>query len=428
MAIVSSITLNQNRITAALFNMIISQQVFDSKVASTELADRFRVDGTLYGDTKLYHSFDIGSPENWLDDSEASNLLSLNRNKSGKTQAITMGVYKIISITTDQYLSKQAFMKEGTFAEYTSFLTGSLRKIKRVYDRSLINNKIGTLTPSTTRCDITMVAPNGVTQEEVHRLEAQELAKQLVILKADLEDNNRDFNAFNYLRSYDTSDLIAVWNVDWHAKLTKLDLPTIFHKEIGEDGGFKQYDLPKKWFGKAVASSTITIPANASASNPYRIAISGWYDVVTGSGNKITPKDKPTANSVFLWAGDKLPYTGQVYEDYARGLTTAESSSITVTSTKIDNTYIYEEDNTIAFVLIHKDALPFMSGFEVGTEFWNARSLTTNNYLIFGHNNLEFLEEYPRIRFKVTAGSVVPQEVEVVNDSDAPVLTQEVQA
>ena len=43
-----------------------------------------------------------------------------------------------------------------------------------------------------------------------------------------------------------------------------------------------------------------------------------------------------------------------------------------------------------------------MSGFETGTEFWNGRSLTTNHYLIFGHNNLEYLEEYPRIRFKVT--------------------------
>ena len=120
---ITSVTLNQNTITRALFNMIISQEVFDSKVASTELADRFRVDGTLFGDTKLYHSFDIGSPEDWLNDAEAQDLLKLNRNKSGITQSITMGVYKMIYITTDQYLSKQAFMAEGTFAEYTSFLT-----------------------------------------------------------------------------------------------------------------------------------------------------------------------------------------------------------------------------------------------------------------------------------------------------------------
>ena len=56
-------------------------------------------------------------------------------------------------------------------------------------------------------------------------------------------------------------------------------------------------------------------------------------------------------------------------------------------------------------MLVHKDALPFMSGFETGTEFWNSRSLTTNNYLIFGHNDLEFLEEYPRIRVRVQKGT-----------------------
>lgn len=388
---VTQVTLNQNKITAALFNMIISQQVFDSKVASTELADRFRVDGTLFGDTKLYHSFDIGSPEDWLDDEEAKNLLALNRNKSGKTQSITMGVYKIISITTDQYLSKQAFMGEGTFAEYTSFLTGSLRKIKKVYDRSLINIKIGTLEPSTTRCDITINTPKGATIEETNRLEAQTIASNLVILKADLEDNNRDFNKLNYLRSYSASDFIAVWNVNFHAKLTKLDLPTIFHKDIDEKGGFTEYDLPAKWFGVS-AKEDLTLPVEKPAVITNRIIESGWYDV--RSSENVTLVSKPTANAIFLWAGDPVPYVGEQYTDNVRKVT------VTVTATTLAKEYYYTVDNDIAFMLIHKDALPFMSGFETGTEFWNSRSLTTNNYLIFGHNILEYLEEYPRIRVR----------------------------
>ena len=388
---VTQVTLNQNKITAALFNMIISQQVFDSKVASTELADRFRVDGTLFGDTKLYHSFDIGSPEDWLDDEEAKDLLALNRNKSGKTQSITMGVYKIISITTDQYLSKQAFMGEGTFAEYTSFLTGSLRKIKKVYDRSLINIKIGTLDPSTTRCDITINTPRGTTVEETNRLEAQTIASNLVILKADLEDNNRDFNKLNYLRSYSASDFIAVWNVDFHAKLTKLDLPTIFHKDIDEKGGFTEYDLPSKWFG-VPATADLTLPTSAPASVTNRIIESGWYDV--RSSENIVLVGKPTANTIFLWAGDAVPYVGEIYTDNVRKIT------VTVTAGTLPKEYYYVVDKDIAFMLVHKDALPFMSGFETGTEFWNSRSLTTNNYLIFGHNILEYLEEYPRIRVR----------------------------
>lgn len=388
---VASITLNQNIITAALFNMLISQQVFDSRVASTELADRFRVDGTLFGDTKLYHSFDIGNPEDWLNDAESANLLSLNRNKSGKTQTVTMGVYKMISITIDQYLSKQAFMHDGTFSEYTSFLTGSLRKIKRVYDRSLINAQIGTLEPSTDRCDITITTPLGTTTEETNRLEAQTLAAELVVLKADLEDNNRDFNKLGYLRSYPADELIAVWNVRQHAKITKLDLPTIFHNEINATGGFKEYDLPEKWFGSP-ATADLTLPASAPASIVNRVLISGWYDVTELEAILIT---KPTNDTVYLYAGDAVPYTGQQYIDAVRGIT------VTVTSTSFAKENYYIVDSTIAFVLVHSSALPFMSGFETGTEFWNARSLTTNHYLIFGHNNLEFIEEYPRIRVKV---------------------------
>lgn len=394
---VTQVTLNQNIITAALFNMIISQQVFDSKVASTELADRFRVDGTLYGDTKLYHSFDIGAPEDWLNDAEAPNLLALNRNKSGKTQSITMGIYKMISITTDQYLSKQAFMNNGTFAEYTSFLTGSLRKIKRVYDRSLINNKIGTLEPSTSRCDVRVVAPKGSTVEETNRLSSQTLAAKIAVLKADLEDNNRDFNALGYLRSYSADEFIGIWNVTQHSKITMVDLPSLFHnKDVKFDGGFKQYDLPQKWFGD-VATVDLTLETSAPA-DPVnavnRVLISGWYDL---SSTNAVIVQKPNNNAIFLWAGDNVPYTGQVYKDDVRRV------DVTVVSTIFPKEYYYIVDPTIAFVLVHSSALPFMSGFETGTEFWNARSLTTNNYLIFGHNNLEFLEEYPRIKVRISS-------------------------
>lgn len=396
MPLVNTIQLNQNIITKALFNMIISQHIFDGKVASSALADEFRVDGTLYGDTKLYQSFDIGSMQDWLNDQEAPNLLELNRNKSGKTQTITMGVYKMIFITVDRYLSKQAFTGEGTFSAYTSFLLGSLRKIKKVYDRSLINNKLGTLEPSTPRCDINIVTPKGSTIEETNRLEAQTIAAEFVKLAVNMEDNNRDFNALDYLRSYDMSDLVAVWNVEKKAKITKLDLPTIFHEELGYDGGLRQHVLPQKWFGKK-ATADLTLPTTAPTSygdGTNRIAVSAWYKV--GATGKATIVSKPSADAVFLWAGDPVPYVGQVYKDYARGV------EVTVAATTLDKDNYYTEDGSIAFVLVDKSALPFMSGFETGTEFWNPRSLTTTHFLIFGHNNLEFIEEYPRIRVRVT--------------------------
>lgn len=412
--------LNQNVITSALYNMIISQRVFDSKVASTELADMFKTDGTLFGDTKLYHSFDIGSPENWLNDAEAGNLLQLNRNKSGKTQAIVMGIYKIISITIDQYLSKNAFMKEGAFAEYTSFLTGSLRKIKRVYDRSLINSKLGTLSGSTNRCNITVTSPKGATVEEQNRLQAQFLAQAFEVLIADLEDNNRDFNELGYLRSYSADEFVAVWNVKVASKITKVDIPSLFHKDINNDGGFRKYVLPEKWFGNAGADETLTIATVKAAGNDLRIIESGWYNVRPSTGTDITLVDKPDNNSVFLWAGDIVPSAGVTITDSVRGV------SVTTTATTINGLLTYIVDSTVACVLVHKEALPFMSGFETGTEFWNARSLTSNHYLIFGHNYLEFLKEYPRIKVKVAISDdgAQPIPVEVVNTESNPVLTQ----
>ncbi len=392
---VTEVKLNQNIITKALFNMIISQHVFGGNVASTELADMFKVDGTLYGDTKLYHSFDIGSPEDWGNDEEAANLLALNRNRSGKTQSIKMGVYKMIWVTIDRYLSKQAFMAEGSFAEYISFLTGSLRKIKKVYDRCLINVEVGTLKPSTDRCKITITTPKGTTQEETNRLAAQTIAAKIVVLKADLEDNNRDFNSLGYLRSYSPENMIAIWNVEQHAKITKLDLPTIFHNDGVDRGGFREINIPAKWFGDR-ATGDLTLAESSGEVGKERILVSGWYDV---SQTKAAIVSKPTDKAVYLWAGDKVPYKGQVYHDNAR------DKDITVLSTTLDKAHYYTENPDIAFVLVSKEALPYMSGFETGTEFWNPRSLTSNHYLIYGHNELEWIEEYPRIQVTVKQAS-----------------------
>lgn len=51
-------TLNPNEIFAPLFNQIISQEVFADNIAEigSELVDMARVDGSMYGDTKLYYA------------------------------------------------------------------------------------------------------------------------------------------------------------------------------------------------------------------------------------------------------------------------------------------------------------------------------------------------------------------------------------
>ena len=107
-------TLNSNEVFAAIYNMIISQQVFADNIYETKetLADMSRVDGSLYGDTKLYYSTDVLKSFEWTGDAEAHNLLKLHRPEAPECQAITIDTFRMIPLTVDNYLSKRAFATE----------------------------------------------------------------------------------------------------------------------------------------------------------------------------------------------------------------------------------------------------------------------------------------------------------------------------
>ncbi|MBO4703709.1 MAG: hypothetical protein J5617_02645 [Bacilli bacterium] len=109
MALNSAFTLTANEIYETLANMIISQEVFADNVGEHQtLVDKARVDGGLYGDTKLYYATDVLKSHDWLNDAEAANLLAIERPKDPEVQAIKLDVFKQIRLTLDNYLTKRA--------------------------------------------------------------------------------------------------------------------------------------------------------------------------------------------------------------------------------------------------------------------------------------------------------------------------------
>ena len=100
--------LHPNEIFGALYNMIISQEVFADNIKGSDLVDQARVDGGLYGDTKLYYSTDALASSAWGDDDEAANLLALDRPDAPECQAIVLNIFRQIRLTVDNYLSKRA--------------------------------------------------------------------------------------------------------------------------------------------------------------------------------------------------------------------------------------------------------------------------------------------------------------------------------
>lgn len=348
--------LRSNEIFAALYNMIISQQVFADNIAGTKstLVDKARVDGGLYGDTKLYYSTDVLKSAPWGNDAEAANLLALYRPEAPEVQAIHLDIFRQICLTVDNYLSKRAWGTESAFSEFNSVMLGWIRDTKKVYDATLYNSYIGTAASAEAGQNITLTLPTDADKEAEARLQASYIAEAMANLLVNLEDVSRDYNDYGNLRSYNADDLIFVWNADVVNKITKRDLPTIFHKE-GLIEKFGEYTLPARYFGNV----------NTSAGS--------------GDGSTIRSLVEKDYGAKHCFPGDIVP-SGEAYE--------------------ANETYTV--DPTIAFKVMHRRSVPFMSAFEVGTSFFNPKSLTETHYLTWGHNTLEYLKNYPFITVKVT--------------------------
>lgn len=125
-------TLRSNEIFGALFNMIISQQVFADNIKGTDLVDRARVDGTLYGDTKLFYSTDALASAEWGNDAEAANLLDIARPEAPKCQAIVLDKFRQITLTVDDYLSKRAWGNPESFSSFMAVMMGWIRDTKNL--------------------------------------------------------------------------------------------------------------------------------------------------------------------------------------------------------------------------------------------------------------------------------------------------------
>lgn len=359
--------LTSNKIFGSMLNMIISQEVFADNIKGTfsKLVDMNRVDGTLYGSTKLFYATDCLESVDWLNDAEAANLLELDRPEAPHVQSIEMDKFRQIRLTVDNYLTKQAWATEGAFSSFNSIMLSWMRDTKRIYDSKLYNAFIGTQVSDIGKQDQTLTIPEGA---DFGRAVAEKLANILV----EVQDADRDYNDLGYMRSYDEADFLCIFPAKVYNSIKKIDLPVIFHKE-GLLGEFEQIVLPDKYFGQVVGDTDAT---NSTSDNntTVRSLIETKYQVAGASADPRAKQGKDGNWYVHVFPSDLLP------------------NSVTYKQNEA-----YYESQEVAFKVIHKKAVPYMSAFEVGTSFFNPRSLTTNHYLTFGHNTLERLVDKPFI-------------------------------
>ena len=360
-------TLNSNEIFAAIYNMIISQEVFaDNIVHKHNLVDRFKVDGSMYGDTKLYYATDVLKSSKWGNDKEAENLLKLYRPEAPQCQKITISNYRQICLTVDNYLSKKAWSTEYAFSSFNSTMLGWIGETRRIYENTLFNSYVGSNeTDKGKQLQTVQLSEfSTVTDlESKNRLRAQKIANHLADLFVLLGDYSKEYNDYEFLRSYSEADFIIIGNSKYINEITYMDLPTIFHTDKLNFAD-KVVLLPSRYFG--VAGKVDSQKAQ------------------TADGSTIRALDEvevtlPEGGTKHLFAGDIIPTGVQV-----------------ASTTEIKVPFYTQKDDIICKV-IHNRAIPFMSAFEVATDFFNPKSLTETHYLTWGFSNLDYLANYPFI-------------------------------
>lgn len=336
--------LNQNAIQSALFNMIISQDIIGGAIkANYNLVDEAKEEAGLYGDTKLYTDVPVLTPVDWVQDSEdAINVLALNRPGAPKTQKLTINVFKQVRLTKDAYLSKQAFGTEGAFVSYQSVLESRLNKSKETYLNKTYNTFIGiakgtNASGTEVKLDINTAANNNSAGENI--------AYSMANLVDEMKDYSTDFTKNGFERAFGDEDIKIIWNNKYVNAVKKIDLPSIFHDEALQ-ASFVGEKLPARYFGDVNTHTTAVAGDRAT------------HDLYLKISN----------NTVYVAAGDLIPV----------GATITAGDAYTV------------NDKIICKVFTKLP--PVLEAFSVGTDFFNAKNLSTNLYLTFGHSTLETLD------------------------------------
>lgn len=330
----------------AIFNMIISQRIFDVEAnAINSLVERATEEAGMLGSTKLYYSTDVLESYDFLAMSEQDkqNVLATARPKNVTVQALEIDKARQIDLTIDDPFTKQGFATEGAYSQLMSAFMGAMQTTRKLHNALTYNTFIGTDKNATaTHSSYTIDVASTDSKEVV----ATEIAEGLANLMTELADPNRDYTDTKYMRSYNVNDLTIVWNASFRNMIQKRVLPVIFSPDKLDT--LTNDFLPSRFFG-TVSSATSS---------------------VEGARTLIERK----VGTTNYFPGDVLP-----------------------TGTQVEANTTYTVNPNVICKVMHKDSVPFLSGYATTESFRNARAHNTNYYLLWVYNTLEHLVDKPML-------------------------------
>ncbi|MBR5004005.1 MAG: hypothetical protein IKY14_00900 [Erysipelotrichaceae bacterium] len=400
-------TLNANELNTSLFNQIISQELFARIDQGGSLVDKARVDGSLLGDTKTYFAADAIHTRPFVQDSEDElNLLAVKRNKSVRTQAIKLDVFRIAETTTDDLMTKRAWSTEGAFADYNSLLNQMVPISKYLHECTTYDTFIGTLCKGTKGKQ----NPSGLvlTKGKVGR----QIANFVATVMKDMIHPSRSYNEYEHITKFSMKDIKIVWNTRWVDLIEKIDLPVTFNPDFMDKFGEDQ--VHESYWGNKVSLADVSSNTPSTTHPVKKTGAVYTFEPVSGNTVILRPTEEV-----------RIPCSdGETYAEFFAGEEIVNPEGKTLVLTDFGDK-LYVQDNDYICKLFIKYP-PLLGACNLSSEFYNPKNHSTNRYLVFGRNSLAAYEAYPCVTIKAASVNEPVVNALVVNDSDNPVVTQEV--
>lgn len=240
-------------------------------------ADQFKRDAGDYNTDHVFTDFDL--IPSYVFDPEDTNVLKPGYKVNPKQEFIRMGESRQISLYTPaEFLTKTAWMSEGSWSQFNSVVQKSLENSKKAYEFLMGSVAIGTMESTEGKQQIEITVPKindsdtYVEREAKARVKGQTIAKTLEITKADLHDLVRGYNDYGFAKSFRFEDMVPVYNVEAIADITKMDLPGLFHDNIMDLSG---RTMTQRFFGKPVSGKSVKADGTQLAGEETDVTVSG---------------------------------------------------------------------------------------------------------------------------------------------------------
>lgn len=366
--------LNSNEIYEALFNVrILFQKLAPQTVKRDEIVSTLEKSVGMYGDTGIVQGMDIQGTYEFGMDAEASKLLSINRNKSQKVERYTINHWRQTDVTNDAYISKRAFLDEGSFALFNGYIVGTLSQAMDAFESGMVKSSVGTYVSPVAACNINVEMPAKDGTEATERIRFAKLKQAILDLKADMADNQRKYNGYGFYASYDWADFSVAFNTKYINEGNALALYQTFNPEYIKNASEGRNWTPK-WFGNVLTA------AHTVASGEENMYFSTVECNSDGTDNFPLTAEQIAAGTYRIFPGDPLPV------------------GFVIATADVANAYL--KDEKVIAKVFAPEYVYYMTGYEQGERFYNPRSATTNHYYRKGFSPVMVSKFRPFITIK----------------------------